>query len=354
MPRRPAQHQISDRAVAKVREVWASIGAAVEEIRRDYGEDLLVQTCLDGKMDAARIWVQVKGVTNAPKMRASGETQVRVRADLALRWSRTADILVLVLWDINNDIGWYAIPTRTELHAELAGLGRAMVGLPIDSANRFNSESAQVVAWEARMEHLAGFIRNFRGMQEEDYDDNDPDRGLWATAAIAEAVLEMMASLNMINLTLHRDLRAATINPDFKTSVLDNAEEMGSAAPDEAEDYVDYLLLSSLLKQIEKEAACGVSVAVLAEMAPIVYAMLDLDKLATFIRNRKPSEIDNLPVGSWRRRFEVDKHPGDNTDLVNWARGAWRLRGAGPGLSQLTEKELAEREEFEGHEANPD
>jgi hypothetical protein len=353
MPRRPVQHQISDRAVAKVREVWASIGAAVEEIRQDYGEDLLVQTCLDGKMDDARIWVQVKGVAKAPKMRANGKTQVRVRADLALRWSRTADILVLVLWDIGNDIGWYAIPTRTELHAELAGLGRAMVALPIDSADLFNSESAQVIAWEARMEHLAGFIRNFRGMQEEDYDDNDPDKGLWATAAIVEAVAEMMVNLNMIDLALHRDLRAVAINPDFKNSVAGNALEMGSAAPDEAEDYVDWLLFSSLLKQIEKEAGCGVSVAVLAEMAPIVYRILNLEELVTFIRNRNPGDISDLPTGSWRRSFEGDK-AADNIDLIKWARGTWRLRSTGPELSQLPEKELVEREEFEGHEANSD
>lgn len=342
MPHRPVQHQISDRAVSKVREVWTSTGAAVEEIRQDYGEDLLVQTCLDGKMDSTRIWVQVKGVAKAPKMRANGKTQVRVRADLALRWSRTADILVLVLWDIANDVGWYAIPTRTELHGELAGLGHAMIALPIDSADRFNSESAQVIAWEARMEHLAGFVRNFRGMQEEDYDDNDPDKGLWATVAITEAIVEMMVNLNMVDLTLHRDLRAATINPDFKNSVLDNAEEMGSATPDEAEDYVDYLLLSSLLKQIEKEAACGVSVAVLAEMAPIAYTMLNLKELVTFIKNRKPSDISNLPAGSWRRRFEMDMHPGGHIDLTNRVRGTWRLR-KGPAGAFL-----------EGHEANAD
>jgi hypothetical protein len=328
MPNRPAQHQISDRAVAKVREVWASVGAAVEEVRQDYGEDLLVQTCLDGKMDAARIWVQVKGVAKASQMKARGKTQVRVRADLALRWSRTADILVLVLWDIDSDIGWYAVPTRTELHGELAGLGRSIIGLSIDSTNLFNSESAQIIAWGARMEHLAGFVRNFRGMQEEDRDDNDPDKGRWATEAIAEAVVEMMVHLKMVDLTLRDGLRAVTINPNFKNSLLDKAEEMGSAAPDEAEEYVDHLLLVSLLTQIKKEAACGVSVAVLAEMAPIVYGMLNLDELVTFIRNRNPNDSSNLPAGSWHRRVKVDKHLAVPSDLTNSAGATWRLPSA--------------------------
>lgn len=62
MPYRPIRHQISAKAVVKVCDVWTDIGTAVEEIQRDYGEDLLVQTCLNGKMDSSRIWVQVKGV----------------------------------------------------------------------------------------------------------------------------------------------------------------------------------------------------------------------------------------------------------------------------------------------------
>jgi hypothetical protein len=84
MPYRPIQHQISSKAVAKVCDIWSNTGAAVEEIQRDYGEDLLVQTCLNEKLDASRIWVQVKGVQRAPGMRKpGGKAQIRIRADSA-------------------------------------------------------------------------------------------------------------------------------------------------------------------------------------------------------------------------------------------------------------------------------
>lgn len=121
MPIRSEQHQIADKAVAKVKEVWTSIGATAEEVQKDYGEDLLVQTCLNNKMDASRLWVQVKGVRSAPGTgKPNGRKTIRVRADLALRWARTADVLLLVLWDVENDQGWYCLPSFGALHSELA------------------------------------------------------------------------------------------------------------------------------------------------------------------------------------------------------------------------------------------
>lgn len=289
MPRRPVQHQISDKAVAKVRDVWASIGAAVEEIRQDYGEDLLVQTCFEDRMDSSRIWVQVKGVTNALLMRTHGKVQVRVESDLALRWARSADILVLILWDIENNIGWYSIPTYSELHDKLASPYPRKTPLSIDSSNIFNSESAQLIAWKARMEHLTRFVRNLRSMQEEDFDDDDPDRGLWAGRAATEAAIDMMVDLNIVNLKGNRTLQNFIINPDFKKIVVDTAEEMGKAAANEAEEYVTELIVTSLLKQIGKETGWGASVAVLAEMAKTVHVMLDLNQLEVFIKSRPPT-----------------------------------------------------------------
>jgi hypothetical protein len=279
MPYRPAQHQIAGKAVAKVSEVWASIGAAVEEVRQDYGEDLLVQTQLNDRMDAARLWVQVKGVRHAPSMnRPDGRTQVRVRADLALRWARSADILVLVLWDVENDLGWYSIPRLTDLHSELANKGRQMFSLHINSSDLFNSDSARAIAWEARLEHLAGFIRNFRRMQEEQRDEDDPDKGSWANEAIAEAVIDMMADLNMVDLKHKNGQRSLTINAEFKDFIRGNGGEVDEESTEDMDEYVLQLVLISLLKKISYEAGTGASISVLTEMSSIVYTLLDLRK----------------------------------------------------------------------------
>jgi hypothetical protein len=121
MPYRPIQHQIASQAVAAVSAVWVNTGAAVEEIKQDYGEDLLVQPCLDNVMDDVRIWVQVKGVRSLSDYhKTTGKAAISIRADLALRWARSANKLILILWDVKNHIGWYSTATPGELgHRDL-------------------------------------------------------------------------------------------------------------------------------------------------------------------------------------------------------------------------------------------
>jgi hypothetical protein len=280
MPDRPVQHQISDRAVAKVRDVWASIGAAVEEVRRDYGEDLLVQTALEGKMDAARIWVQVKGAARAAAMsKANGKTRVRIRADLALRWARTADILVLVLWDVENDVGWYTIPTFTDLHSKLAAKGRQPVSLQVNSADLFNAESARVIAWDARLEHLAGFIRNYRGIEAERYDPDDPDNTLLAVDAVAEAVMDMMSNLKMINYSFDSGDLEINFQPSFEELIMYNVRKMQDRTIDEADSDLRELVMLCVIGQISLITGCGAPFPVIAEMSRVIKVILNLHKV---------------------------------------------------------------------------
>jgi hypothetical protein len=215
MPYRPPQHQIAAKAVASVSGVWTSIGAAVEEVRQDYGEDLLVQPSLNGRMDAARIWVQVKGTQDAHGMyKTGGKSSIRVRADVALRWARTADILVLVLWDVGRNIGWYSIPGLTELHAELAEKDREEISLQVYSKDRFNTDSAKVIALEARLEHL--------GRLQEETRDSEPGDSSWANEAVAEAVIDMMIDLDMVKRT-RENRRKFYINPKFRKVIVEDA-----------------------------------------------------------------------------------------------------------------------------------
>jgi len=199
MPYRPLQHQIASQAVAKVTGVWTRIGAAVEEVRRDYGEDLLVQTCLNGKMDASRIWVQVKGAKDLAFMTELNRiTPIYIRADLALRWARTADLLVMVLWDVDNNCGWYVVPSLTDLHSDLVRKDRDKIAIEVHSENQFNEKSAQTIAWEARLEHLSRFVRSFRKLQQE-VEDTEPGDSAWANEAVGEAVIDIMLDLGILD-----------------------------------------------------------------------------------------------------------------------------------------------------------
>lgn len=277
---RPVQHQIAAKAVAKVSEVWTSIGAAVEEVKQDYGEDLLVQTCLNGKMDAARIWVQVKGTQAATKMdRPEGRAGIRVRADLALRWARTADILVLVLWDVSRNVGWYSIPHLSELHSELAEKDRRKICLYINSEDRFNFRSAETVAWRARLEHLSRFVRNFRMLQlEQDDIDPGPGKSLWAQQAIVEAVIDTMLDLKMINCS-PQDKQQLVVSPEF-WKLFTGALERNVPEPDETiRSHASQMLMLCILGWIGGIAGNGVSHSLLREIFNFMESLCGLDSL---------------------------------------------------------------------------
>jgi Domain of unknown function (DUF4365) len=280
MVNRPLQHRIAAMAVAKVSEVWTSIGAAVEEVKQDYGEDLLVQTSLNGKMDAARIWVQVKGTQSAIKMdRPNGKVEIKVRADLALRWARTADLLVLALWDVSKNIGWYSIPHLSALHSELAEKERQKISLPVYSEDLFNMESAEAVAWRGRLEHLSKFVRNFRMMQkEQDEIDPGPGRNLWAEQAIVAAVADTMLDLKMINRD-HQDKLRLVVNPEFWRLFIGAVERNEPESDITITAHIDRMLMLCILSWIDKVAGNGVSHSLIIEIFYFMKALCGLNSL---------------------------------------------------------------------------
>ncbi|MEU6213125.1 DUF4365 domain-containing protein [Streptomyces sp. NPDC047023] len=151
VPNRPVQHRIASLAVSAVRQVWNRGGHAVDEIQEDYGEDLLVQLCLNGRMDPARIWVQVKGTERETSKKLP---TVSVSSDQVLRWARTADLVVVVLWDVNAEQGWFILPQEQFDQADLmSGVGGHKLNLKFSREFEFDINAAERLAWAARIEH---------------------------------------------------------------------------------------------------------------------------------------------------------------------------------------------------------
>jgi hypothetical protein len=84
------------------------MGWAVDRVVSDYGEDLIVQTVQDGIVDTFRTLVQVRSTARRITPSARGPV-LRVGSDHALRWSRTAEPVVVVLWHVPSRRGWYAV-----------------------------------------------------------------------------------------------------------------------------------------------------------------------------------------------------------------------------------------------------
>ncbi|WP_431905349.1 DUF4365 domain-containing protein [Micromonospora carbonacea] len=156
MPRRTIQHVIGSQAVAAVSAIWAEVGAAVEEVHNDYGEDLLVQTALEGRVDPFKIWIQVKGRTRLKRPRKDSVRKIRVSREHAFRWASSLDQVIIVLWDVDEKRGWYARPRQQVVLYELLTSDRDQVAIEFRESDSFDARTAQLIAWESRMDSIAG------------------------------------------------------------------------------------------------------------------------------------------------------------------------------------------------------
>lgn len=126
-------------------------GHAVETVKNDYGEDLLVQTANAGRLDASRLWVQVKGTRSSARYAsADGTFRKPFAVDHVLRWLRTADEVIVVLWDVELDAGWYAHPQQVD---EWGILQRTTVTLSFDQADKFDATAIDALVWSSRLRH---------------------------------------------------------------------------------------------------------------------------------------------------------------------------------------------------------
>ncbi|MGA4994719.1 DUF4365 domain-containing protein [Nonomuraea bangladeshensis] len=201
MPKRPSQHDIASRAVAAVRKIWADAGAAVDELHEDYGEDLLVQPSLNGEMDSVRIWVQVKGTAMSNPNKS--DPRARLAVGHLKRWLTTDNYVIIVLWDVRAERGWYFLPAYETSIRELHKFpDNKRLSISLDPKRKFDSKGAAYLIWHARLEHTGEAVERLRISQ----NSMDISAPTWPTedikseqdALILEHTARIMAQLGMI------------------------------------------------------------------------------------------------------------------------------------------------------------
>lgn len=153
MPSRPDSHAIADIAVTSVMRVFSQCGWAAEVVQKDYGEDILVLPSYREKMDPCRIWVQVKGTRNVSQFWHGGEYLYPVSIDHARRWIRSADLVVVVLWDVTNDSGYWCVPIEDEQDWAFDPLTKKTTNIKFNPEHVFDEEAAWLVGWKSRLRH---------------------------------------------------------------------------------------------------------------------------------------------------------------------------------------------------------
>jgi len=150
----------------------------------DYGEDLLVQTSHAGRMDASRLWFQVKGTRDIGRYQLKkGGLSLSVSKDHAIRWVRSTDLIVVVLWDVEAKIGWYAVPAGQIDQWDGLSSGHATTTIHFADSDRLTPKVAERLAWESRIDHYRHLTLSARDIDAEAKEDGR-DSHLWVLVAL--------------------------------------------------------------------------------------------------------------------------------------------------------------------------
>ncbi|MFG1179942.1 DUF4365 domain-containing protein [Xanthobacter versatilis] len=153
MPTVHSSHILSQRAVREVCKILHDANALTEEIRNDYGEDLLIQTHLAGKLDSFAMLVQVKGRTL--NINSDGFINIRIKKDHLLRWCRHLQPIIVCIYDFRSERTYAFIPADKFSLWNLSLDKRKYINIKLDNGDLFSQENALHIIWNSRLKYYS-------------------------------------------------------------------------------------------------------------------------------------------------------------------------------------------------------
>ncbi|MGY3519179.1 DUF4365 domain-containing protein [Micromonospora sp. PTRAS2] len=116
-PRRPSSHLNSDRSIIRLHESFLSKGWTVEDLDKDYGEDLLVRIFNDERATPYAFFVQAKATVQASRYLTRDGKYLRFpfKKDHFENWKDYWEPVVLTIWDAANDRTYWEIAQEPEM-----------------------------------------------------------------------------------------------------------------------------------------------------------------------------------------------------------------------------------------------
>jgi len=150
MVERPSSHVTGDYGVAAVSQMFIERGWTCDRVYSDYGEDLVIQTTLAGRLDPFRTLAQIKTRTKVPPRKRL----LRIPRELALRWIRNAEPVLLVLWDFARNRGWYALPHEDLSEHDLLLSAKKTATISLPDENTVMPKRLDELAWALRLTYF--------------------------------------------------------------------------------------------------------------------------------------------------------------------------------------------------------
>ena len=281
MPGRPDEHVVAERAISAVRRVWAETGAAVEEVHKDYGEDLAIQTRLNGRIDDSRIWVQVKGRTEVRGMGSpGGKAFVRnIPLDLVRRWAMMPELVVLVLWDVSADCGWYTFPADYYYGSWRNGWQTRSMSIPVYRENCFDIQAAHEISWYGRISCLEGIVNGFYIALDEAVNNNESESAGPTKEAMINVIADFMVTLGILELRDKRGKRYL-LTARFK-DCLKSAYESDAMDLKEHETEIEHLrsvVALCILNFAADFPGCGLSTLIISQIGRVLEIFLGISE----------------------------------------------------------------------------
>jgi hypothetical protein len=108
MPRRPRSHELEDQARDRIRAAFNAKGWTVEDLRKDYGEDLLVRIFRGGVATPLMFFVQCKGTESVHRyLTREKEVAWPIKRRHVDHWERFAEPVILSVWNARTGLAYW-------------------------------------------------------------------------------------------------------------------------------------------------------------------------------------------------------------------------------------------------------
>jgi hypothetical protein len=250
IPSEPAMLSPQEEALHAVSDLIADAGPAPEGIVNAYGEDLLVQTDHGFQMDASRLWVQVEGTAEIDSYRLEESGfHLSISTEMAMRWVRTLDMVLAVLWDVGGDVGWYALPTKQVDPVECVGSGEEDVTIYFDEDDVLTKEAVDSLVWRSRLEHYRLLVLSARDAQVAREEEEAKSRKK-KKRHVHERVLFAMDFTDLLKIT-ERHLEPGNMKYRIRDEVWEELEEIleGTPETDKGREFLKRKIASEVVRR---------------------------------------------------------------------------------------------------------
>src|SRR5215469_6481106 len=104
MPKRTRSHQLEDLSRNRLHANFEDRGWTVEDLAKDYGEDLMVRIFDSGVATPYSFFVQAKATDRIAKFVTRGAIAFPIETGHLRHWVRFLEPVILTLWDSKQDV----------------------------------------------------------------------------------------------------------------------------------------------------------------------------------------------------------------------------------------------------------